>query len=175
MVIASLADHLDQLVVLARFHHAEWSHVSRFRTVDQHADKLRSRISFGPDRIPSTYILLIDGAVAGSVSLLEHDDIGDVRPDLSPWLASLYVEPAHRRLGYGSSLVRNCIEQARRCGCSTLYLYTDTHSRFYERFGWRPIEYRASRGLDVTVMALPVGVDRQEAASSNAEHEPNQP
>jgi predicted N-acetyltransferase YhbS len=156
MVIASLADHLDQLVVLARFHHDEWSHVSRFTTIDQHADKLRSRVSPGRHDISSTYILLIDGVVAGSVSLLSHDDIGDVRPDLSPWLASLYVEPGRRRLGYGSALVKHCIEQAGHCGCSTLYLYTDTHAKYYERFGWRPIEYRASRGLDVTVMALPV-------------------
>lgn len=154
MVIASLAAHLDKLDVLARLHHAEWSHVSRFTTVDQHADKLKSRISSGHDRIPATYILLIDGVAAGSVSLLDRDDIGGVRPDLSPWLASLYVEPRHRRLGYGSALVKHCIQQAAKCGCSTLYLYTDTHSKFYERLGWQPIEYLTSRGLDVTVMAL---------------------
>ena len=156
MVIASLADHLDQLQALAALHHAQWSHVSRFTTIDQHAEKLKSRISAGHDRIPATYILLIDGVAAGSVSLLDHDDIGDVRPDLSPWLSSLCVEPRHRRLGYGSGLVKHCIQRAVQSGCSTLYLYTDTHSKFYERFGWQPIEYCTSRGLDVTVMALQI-------------------
>jgi hypothetical protein len=29
-------------------------------------------------------------------SLLEHDDIAEVRPDLSPWLASLLVVPKYR-------------------------------------------------------------------------------
>jgi predicted N-acetyltransferase YhbS len=158
MVIGSLADHIDQLPELARLHHAQWSHVSRFTTVDQHADKLRSRISQGRDGIPATYVLLIDGAVTGSVSLIDCDDIGDVRPDLSPWLASLYVEPSRRRLGNGSALVKHCIEQAKQLGCSTLYLYTDTHSKFYERFGWRAIERRVSRGLDVSVMALKLAI-----------------
>jgi hypothetical protein len=47
--------------------------VSPFKTLDRHAEKLRSRI--GPNSIPATYILLIDNAVAGSVSLLDYDDI----------------------------------------------------------------------------------------------------
>ncbi len=152
MQIASLADHLDQLQLLARLHHTEWSHVSRFKTVDEHVNKLKSRIGHGP--IPATYILLIDRTVAGSVSLLDHDDIDNVRPDLSPWLASLYVEPRHRRRGYGTALVEYCIRRAGDFGCATLYLYTDTHSQFYVRFGWRPIENRTSRGLEVTVMEL---------------------
>lgn len=158
-VIASLADHLDQLPLLAALHHAQWSHVSRFTTIDQHAGKLKARISASHGRILATYILLIDEIAAGSVSLLDRDDIGGVRPDLSPWLASLYVEPRHRRRGYGSALVRHCIQQAGKCGCSTLYLYTDTHSKFYERLGWQPIEYRTSRGLDVTIMALRIGTE----------------
>src|SRR5262245_33203450 len=155
-VIASLADHLDQLPLLAALHHAQWSHVSRFTTIDQHAEKLKSRISAGHGGIPATYILLIDEVAAGSVSMLDHDDIGGVGPDLFAWLASLYVEPRHRRLGYGSALVKHCIQQAGKCGCSTLYLYTDTHSKFYERLGWQPIEYLTTRGLNVTLMALQI-------------------
>ncbi len=34
MEIASLSNHLDQLPILAKLHHAEWSAVSRFNTVD---------------------------------------------------------------------------------------------------------------------------------------------
>ena len=152
MHIVSLIDHIEQLPRLARLHHDEWSQVSRFTTVDEHIRKLESRISHSA--IPATYTLLIDGVVAGSVSLLDHDDIDDVRPDLSPWLASLYVEPGHRGHGYGSALVRHCILQAGKSRRPSLYLYTDTHSQFYMRFGWRPIEARISRGLDVTVMEL---------------------
>src|SRR5436305_15294288 len=107
MQIASLIDHIEQLPRLAKLHHDEWSQVSRFTTVDEHIRKLESRIS--KDAIPATNILLIDGAVAGSVSLLDQDDIDNVRPDLSPWLASLYVEPRHRRHGYRSALVRHGI------------------------------------------------------------------
>jgi hypothetical protein len=52
--------------------------VSPFKTVDQHATKLLSRI--GSDSVSATFILLIDRAVAGSVSLLDHDDIDNVVP-----------------------------------------------------------------------------------------------
>ena len=152
MYIASLADHLGQLPALARLHHAEWSRVSRFKTVDEHANKLKSRIGQSP--IPATYVLLLNQTVAGSVSLLSHDDIDNVRPDLSPWLASLYVEPGHRGRGFGSALVKYCIRRAGHFGYTALYLYTDTHSQYYTRFGWRPIDNRTSRGLDVTVMEL---------------------
>ena len=156
MDIASLADHLGQLPALARLHHAEWSRVSRFKTVDEHVNKLQARIGRSP--IPATYVLLLNQRVAGSVSLLGHDDIDNVRPNLSPWLASLYVEPRHRGRGYGSALVQYCIQRARHFGYPTLYLYTDTHSQYYARFGWRPIEHRTSRGLEVTVMELPLAL-----------------
>ena len=154
MHIASLIQHVDQLPRLAKLHHDAWSQVSRFTTVDDHIRKLETRISHRP--IPATYILLIDSVVEGSVSLIDQDDIDNVRPDLSPWLASLYVEPRHRRQGHGSALVRHCILQAAKALCPRLYLYTDTHSQFYVRFGWQPIETRVSRGLDITIMELKI-------------------
>jgi GNAT superfamily N-acetyltransferase len=154
MQIASLIDHVDQLPRLAKLHHDEWSQVSRFRTFEEHLRKLETRMSHRP--IPATYILFIDSVVAGSVSLIDHDDLDNVRPDLSPWLASLYVEPGHRRQGYGSALVRYCLLQAGKALCPRLYLYTDTHSQFYVRFGWQPIETRISRGVDITIMELKI-------------------
>lgn len=152
MQIQSLIDHLDQIPTLAHLHHEQWSHVSPFKTPNQHATKLRSRIGGQP--VPATYLLLIDSAVAGSVSLLDHDDIANVRPDLSPWLASLLVQSKHRGRGYGRALVEHCVAQARTLGFTVLYLYTDTHRQFYTRLGWQAIEERVSRGMDVTVMKL---------------------
>lgn len=152
MQILSLVDHVDRVLSLAQLHHDEWSHVSPFKTVAQHATKLRSRI--GTNSVPATYILIIDDAVAGSVSLLDHDDIANVRPDLSPWLASLLVEPRRRGHGYGRALVDHCADRARALAFPSLYLYTGTHAKFYERLGWQVIQQCIARGVQVTVMGL---------------------
>src|SRR6266850_3976613 len=138
MQILSLVDHPELLRPLAALHHLEWGHVSPFKTVEQHADKLAARIGSRP--VPATYVLLIEHVVAGSVSLLEHDDIGHVHPDLSPWLASLLVVNRFRRCGYGRALVDHCMGEARAVGVQALYLYTHTHSEYYARIGWRTIE-----------------------------------
>ena len=160
--IVTLVEHRDRLSSLAQLHHDEWSNVSPFKTVEQHMNKLLSRI--GPCPVPATYLLLIDDAVAGSVSLLDHDDIANLRPDLSPWLASLVVEPKHRRRGYGRALVAYCVDQARELGVPILYLYTHTHAQYYGRLGWQAIEERASGHAKVTVMQMQLAEARALAA-----------
>jgi len=150
MRIVSLIDELDLVEPLAQLHHDEWSAVSPFKTVEQHMTKLRARI--GPDPVPATFVLVMEGAVAGSVSLLRRDDIDDVRPDLTPWLASLIVAPGHRSHGLGRALVQYCVDRARLLGYPALYLYTDSHAGYYSRLGWLALEERQSRGAQVTVM-----------------------
>ena len=85
-------------------------------------------------------------------SLLEHDDIAEVRPDLSPWLASLLIMPKYRAVIYGREFVFRCVEQARILGFLVLYLYTQTHPEYYARLGWRSIEQRIVRSETVTEM-----------------------
>jgi len=152
--IVSLYEHRDLLPSLARLHHEQWSDVSPFKTPGEHEKKLLGRISRDPP--PATYVLLVDEGVAGSVSLLKHDDIANVRPDLSPWLASLLVVPKYRGRGYGRKLIADCAHCARALGYSALYLYTHTHSDYYERLGWRSIERRMVRGAAVTIMKMPL-------------------
>src|SRR5262245_27097406 len=138
MRIVSLVKHLDLLPSLARLHNNEWGHVSPFKTFEQHMMKLQSRIGRG--RVPATFVAIVNSAVAGSVSLLKRDDIGDVRPDLTPWLASLVVAPEHRSRGFGRALVQHCIDQGSALGASALYLYTDSHASYYSGLGWIAME-----------------------------------
>ena len=152
MHIRSLVDCLDDLPELARFHHEEWSHVSPFKTQEQHVMKLRARIGASP--IPATYILYVSDEVAGSVSLLQQDDIAQVRSDLSPWLSSLLVVSKYRGRGYGRALVQHCVTQASIAGFPALYLHTDTHAEYYARLGWREISREVSFGVEATVMKL---------------------
>ena len=88
--------------------------------------------------------------VVGSASLLEHDL--DSRPDLGPWLASLYVAPAHRHQGLGAALAERVVEEAARLGVPTLYLFTFDRAGYYARLGWRHLAPALCHGHPVRVM-----------------------
>ena len=71
--------------------------------------------------------------MVGSASLIAQDM--DTRPELSPWLASVYVAAEHRRQGIGSALVRRVAQEAAALGVETLYLFTPDQEHFYARLG----------------------------------------
>ncbi len=85
-----------------------------------------------PDRIPLSLLALADGAPAGTVNLVHSDS--QRRPDLHPWLAALFVAPAHRGRGIGGALCRALVAEAGRLGVSDLYLGTDI-PKFYVALG----------------------------------------
>jgi GNAT superfamily N-acetyltransferase len=58
------------------------------------------------------------------------------RPDLTPWLASVYVHPDHRRLGLAQALVRHVEAQARALGHTRLYLISEHAETLYASLGW---------------------------------------
>lgn len=124
--------------------------MSPFKTPEQQAAKLQSRLGDGP--VPATFVLTLRGTVIGSVSLTTYDDIGGLRPDVSPWLSSLLVIPVQRGQGFGQVLVEHCVAEARRLGFPALHLWTDTHERFYERLRWETIEGGNACGSSVAVM-----------------------
>ena len=76
------------------------------------------------------------------------------RPQLSPWLADVYVAIEYRRQGIGSALVQRIIAEALALGVETLYLYTADQQRFYERLGWSLREHLYHVDSEVDVMAL---------------------
>ena len=83
-----------------------------------------------PDRIPLSLLARIGTATAGTVNLIACDS--KARPDLTPWLAALYVEPEHRGKGIGAALVRRLVTEAARLGCAEMFLETDIPA-FYAR------------------------------------------
>lgn len=104
------------------------------------------------DRIPLTVLYLNeDGLPLGMASLRDNDGI---RPDLSPWLGSVYVDTLSRGKGIGSRLVREIQNIARQIGYERVYLltYEDTLPVWYTRLGWKEIDKDTCQGNQVTVM-----------------------
>jgi predicted N-acetyltransferase YhbS len=143
-----LAAHPEAIPRLAAWHHGEWGFLHPGETVAEVARELRGHLE--PHRIPSTFVALVADEVVGSASLVAHD-LAE-RPDLGPWLASLYVAPAHRRQGVGAALAARVAEEARRLGVATLYLFTFDREGYYARLGWRRLGPETCRGHPVVVM-----------------------
>jgi GNAT superfamily N-acetyltransferase len=132
--IEYLADHPSLVPVLADWHHRQWSHFRPGETVAERAARLQE--SARRDRCPLTLVALAGGELLGSASLLPHDM--EIRRDLTPWLADLYVAPVHRHRGLGSALVQRAVQEAARLGFETLYLFTTSRENesLYAALGW---------------------------------------
>src|SRR5690606_27378243 len=102
------------------------------------------------DRVPIAFVALgDDDGLVGTASLIFDDLEGDPR---NPWLASVYVPPAHRKKGIASLLVRTVEDAARRIGYDRLYLFTSTAPSLYAGMGWMALEQRDYRGEHIQVM-----------------------
>jgi GNAT superfamily N-acetyltransferase len=148
MQIESIADHLDWVPLIAAWHWQEWGDTDPLGSQAQWTQGLSERTL--RDQIPTTYVAVEQGRPVGSVTLVEHDM--EIRLDLSPWLAGVYVQPQSRRHGVGSALVGHALGQVQRLGFPTLYLYTHSARPFYERLGWEVLEKTVYHERPVTIM-----------------------
>lgn len=90
----------------------------------------------------STLVAEHDGMVVGFASLVLPSREEDVTPQ-TPELAALYVEPAVWRLGIGSALLREAMNDARADGSMeeiAAWVFSANHAAqaFYSRLGFAP-------------------------------------
>ncbi|WP_106477241.1 GNAT family N-acetyltransferase [Phytohalomonas tamaricis] len=146
--VVRLTPEHDALPVLAHWHFVQWGYLRPGTNCTLTLAELRRECT--SQVVPSTYAAMIDGQPVGSVQLLAYDM--DLRPEWSPWLASVFVVPQYRRRGIASQLVRHAEKVAFSTGIDTLYLYTPDQQTLYERLGWRRLENVGWCGERVTVM-----------------------
>jgi GNAT superfamily N-acetyltransferase len=150
--VEPLADHAELVPVIAAWHWHEWGHGDPAGSLATWTAGLAERL--GRETVPATYVALDDHGPRGSVSLVEQDMA--THPDLGPWLAGVYVEPASRGRGVAGRLIVHAVERAEAMGLPCLYLYTTTAVGLYRRFGWTPTFAERYGGELVTVMCRPV-------------------
>ena len=155
MHIDYLADHRAFIPTLARWHHAQWSYLSPGDSLERRVERLHKHA--GKSQIPVTFVAYNRAedeteTVVGSASLIAQDM--DTHPELSPWLASVYVAAEQRRQGIGSALVRRVAAEAAALDVVKLYLFTPDQERFYARLGWTRSEQCIYRGYPQVVMTL---------------------
>lgn len=90
------------------------------------------------ERLPQTYVALVNGEAAGMYQLAMSDDL-ESRPDIYPWLINVYVDEKFRGQNVCRELLLSVNETAKNANLKELFLYTK-HKGLYEKFGWEFVE-----------------------------------
>lgn len=107
------------------------------------------RQNLNDEPIPFALVAHDEGAFLGTASVIASDL--DAHPQYTPWVAAVWVDPAHRTNGVGTALVRAGAEMAQELGFDSAYLCAlPPKHEFYKRLGWRLVEANVTKaGLAV--------------------------
>jgi N-acetylglutamate synthase-like GNAT family acetyltransferase len=95
--------------------------------------------NLNPDPIPFALVAHDGAEFLGTASVIESDL--PERPQFSPWVAAVWVEPQARRRGIGGALVDRATQGCFALGVGRAYLCARfERSGFYEGLGWLPVE-----------------------------------
>jgi N-acetylglutamate synthase-like GNAT family acetyltransferase len=146
--VGYLADFPEYLVTVAEWGHGQWGYLDPGKSLEDRVRKRREYLQRGA--IPMTVIAFQDGIPVGTASLEAHDM--EERPELTPWMSSVYVAPEFRRRGIASALVNRIVDEARGLGVAELFLFTFDRKDLYEGLGWRVVQEDTYHGWNVTIM-----------------------
>ena len=92
MQIELLADRPEFIPTLAEWHFREWAYL---RPGDSAANRVRLlQERSGRRELPITFVASSGAELLGSAMLIHHEM--DTHPQFTPWLAGVFVAPAHR-------------------------------------------------------------------------------
>ena len=133
--IVRIADRPDLVPTVAQWLWHEW-----WRADGETLEATRHAVAASVSRSgpPQTFVLLDEGEAIGTASLVAHDL--DERPDLTPWLAGVFIIPEARGRGHVIHLIQAVEAACRSAGIGTAWLYTAGAERIYVRAGWRTVE-----------------------------------
>ena len=140
-------EHLNQI---AEWLYQEWGVNTEGSSLSKVKQKLETFKNI--NKIPINYVACKGEQLVGTFNLMQSDP--PARKDLSPWFASLYVEPTFRNQGIGTLLVKHAVSIAKRFEIKKLYLCTPAQQKMYEKLGWKPIDEVKFRGKVVTIMEI---------------------
>ena len=143
-----LADQPQHIPTLAAWHYAQWGELNPANDVATRIARLQTHLQ--RQAVPTSFIACDGDELLGSAALVVSDL--DIRPELTPWLASVFVAPAARQRGVGTMLVRRAMEEARAIGLPQLYLFTLDREQFYAGLGWQAVERAIYRDREIAIM-----------------------
>ncbi len=90
--------------------------------------------SVNNSKLPQIFGLFLNNKIIGMYEFVLSDF--EVRPDIYPWLANVYIDEKYRGKGYGRVMLETVKKSAQEnLNFNEIYLYTH-HIGLYEKFGW---------------------------------------
>ena len=120
------------------------------------SDVERHMIEMADERpLPMAVVAHDDRGYLGSAFLI-HSDMEE-RPQLSPWVAAVWVEPSERKRGVGRALIAEAAKIASSVGYRAVYICCRPElESFYSRIGWWVVE-QAAGAKRLSVLKLDLG------------------
>ena len=133
IVIDELRKHPEYLLTVVQWLYDEWG------TDNKQYWTSWVQYSLQADDIPKTYVLFIDGRIAGTYSLWRCDL--QSRQDLFPWFGGLYVDKKYRGKAFngqklGIILQKHAFIELKKMGYKQVYLFTSKQTSYYSLCGW---------------------------------------
>jgi len=89
--------------------------------------------------VPFALVAELDGLPCGNALVIDNDE--PAKPDLTPWLAALWVDEDVRGRGIAAALLEEAAERCRTLGVPRLHLTSRPALRdFYTGLGWIALE-----------------------------------
>ncbi len=129
MNIQLLADHAEVIPTLTDWYLSEWEPYYGLNGPGDARADLESRCN--RDELPIGLVAIEDDQVSGTAAL----DL-DVTTNLTPSVVGLLVEPACRRRGIATALLKATEEIARQLGHRRLYVSTTVLGGLLNQLGW---------------------------------------
>jgi GNAT superfamily N-acetyltransferase len=146
--IDHLAGHPELAETLAEWFYNEWGRSNPDSTPEKTRAWVRDHAQ--RDALPLAVVALVSGVPVGAACIRATDLAS--RPDLGPWLGSVYVVPDHRRRGIGRQLVARAEAEAWRLGIEKLFLFTYDQEELYASLGWSFVAHCENRGRSAVIM-----------------------
>ena len=149
MQISILHEQLQYFKQVAQWHQEEWAHLNDGETLQEREVRMKNTF-LNAEIMDTMFIGSVNGELIGTAAIIQSDM--DTKPQLAPWLASVYVDVEKRGKGYGALLVKHAMNEAKQMGIYKLYLYTPDQSDFYKRLGWDIVSEEIYHNESVTIM-----------------------
>ena len=134
--------------ILAKWIYEEWAYAFPQRQLVEIQRGLMGRIN--EKEMPITLVAHDERGALGTASLKALDM--EARPDLTPWLSSVYVHPAHRGSGVARALVEEIEKIAHQAGFRKLYVFNPITNGVFEKMGWSVMETVQYGGKQVGIL-----------------------
>jgi GNAT superfamily N-acetyltransferase len=138
-------------IVADRIWRASWKEIGY--PLDYITGRLTENLNAEP--LPIALVAHDGARFLGTASVIVSDL--DERPQLTPWIAAVWVEPQARSRGVGGALVERATHDCFALGVNRAYLCArPALSGFYEPLGWIPVERGVgAHGLTVFIRNAP--------------------